>query len=320
MLLDRLLEGAANQNPPVAPARHQMISSALPTHPPLPARLGSDAPRPGQPNSGPYRQGGDEMMTVHEVDCLLESMDSVVDLLGQLNESEWRVPSLCPAWQVRHVVAHLDGIEEALSRWRPPRTPRRRSRSSEGCSTRWTTGRRTGCSAGLIPCSPGGAPNCWPRRTACSTRCRGLLLGCRPTAGSWPSATSTSGSTSKTSEYPLGRPGHTSGPAAELALDEVRRSFGYIVGKRAGIPDGSSVLVELTGPIEAHLAAVVDGRARVVDDLDHPDAVVRTDFLTFMLLACGRTDPEAHLAAGDIELQGNKELAGQLARNLRFTI
>jgi uncharacterized protein (TIGR03083 family) len=119
---------------------------------------------------------------------------------------------------------------------------------------------------------------------------------------------------------PLGRPGHASGPAAELALDEVRRSFGYIVGKRAGIPDGSSVLVKLTGPIEAHLAAVVDGRARIVDNLEHPDAVVRTDFLTFMLLACGRTDPDTHLAAGDIELRGNTELARQLARNLRFTI
>ena len=119
---------------------------------------------------------------------------------------------------------------------------------------------------------------------------------------------------------PLGRPGHTSGPAAELALDEVRRSFGYIVGKRAGIPDGFSVLVELTGPIEAHLGAVVDGRARVVDDLDHPDGVVRTDFLTFMLLACGRTDPDARLAAGEIELRGNTELARQLARNLRFTM
>ncbi len=119
---------------------------------------------------------------------------------------------------------------------------------------------------------------------------------------------------------PLGRPGHTSGPAAELALDEVRRSFGYIVGKRAAIPDGSSVLVELHGPIEAKLAAVVDGRARVVEHLDHPDAIVRTDFLTFMLLACGRVDPETHLANDDIQLQGNKELAAQLVRNLRFTI
>jgi uncharacterized protein (TIGR03083 family) len=119
---------------------------------------------------------------------------------------------------------------------------------------------------------------------------------------------------------PLGRPGHTSGPAAELALDEVRRSFGYIVGKRAAIPDGSSVLVELHGPIEAQLAAVVDGRARIVDDLDHPDAIVRTDSLTFMLLACGRIDPETHLANDDVQLQGNKELAAQLVRNLRFTI
>ena len=57
-------------------------------------------------------------MSVHEVDCLLESMDSVVDLLGQLEDSQWRVPSLCPAWQVRHVVAHLDGIEKALTGWR----------------------------------------------------------------------------------------------------------------------------------------------------------------------------------------------------------
>ena len=119
---------------------------------------------------------------------------------------------------------------------------------------------------------------------------------------------------------PLRRPGHTSGPAAELALDEVRRSFGYIVGKRAAIPEGSSVLIELHGPIKGQLGAVVEGRARVVDDLDHPDAIVRTDSLTFMLLACGRIDPETHLANGDIELRGNKELAGQLARHLQFTI
>jgi hypothetical protein len=45
---------------------------------------------------------------------------------------------------------------------------------------------------------------------------------------------------------PLGRPGQTTEPAAELALDEVRRSFGYIVGKQAGLPDGYSVRVGLS--------------------------------------------------------------------------
>ena len=42
-------------------------------------------------------------MTVAEVDCLFESMDSVLDLLSQLEESEWQVQSLCPAWRVHQV-------------------------------------------------------------------------------------------------------------------------------------------------------------------------------------------------------------------------
>ncbi len=259
-------------------------------------------------------------MTVHEVDCLLESMDSVVDLLGQLNQSEWRVPSLCPAWQVRHVVAHLDGIEEALSRWRPSEdTPapfeivgRVFDEVDDWPSDRLLSRLDTvlaGRRAELLAAEDGLFDEVsW---TPVGVQTYGRFMAIR-NFDFWVHE--------QDIRVPLGRPGHTSGPAAELALDEVRRSFGYIVGKRAGIPDGSSVLVELTGPIAAHLAAVVDGRARVVDDLDHPDAIVRTDFLTFMLLACGRTDSEAHLAAGDIELQGNKDLAGQSARNLRFTI
>lgn len=259
-------------------------------------------------------------MTVPEVECLLESMDSVLDLLSQLDESEWQAQSLCPAWRIRQVVAHLDGIEEALAGWRP---------SGDTAAPFEIVGN--------VFDEVGG----WPperllgRITMVVAGRRSELLAADVSLFdevSWtPVGVQTYGRFMAIRNFdfwvheqdmrvPLGRPGHTSGPSAELALDEVRRSFGYIVGKRAGIPDGSSVLVELHGPIEGHLAAVVDGRARVVDNLDHPDAVVRTDFLTFMLLACGRTDPETHLAAGDIELRGNRDLAAQLARNLRFTM
>lgn len=259
-------------------------------------------------------------MSVHEVDCLLESMDSVVDLLDQLDDTEWRVQSLCPAWQVRQVVAHLDGIEEALTGWRP---------SGDTPAPFEIVGN---VFDEVDDWSPDRLLDRF--RTVLAQR-RSELLTADPTMFDEVSWTPVGIQTyrrfmairnfdfwahEQDIRVPLGRPGHTTGPAAELALDEVRRSFGYIVGKRAGIPDGSTVLVELTGPIEAHLAAVVDGRARVVDDLDQPDAIVRTDFLTFMLLACGRTDPDAHLASGDIELQGNTGLARQLAHNLRFTI
>jgi uncharacterized protein (TIGR03083 family) len=259
-------------------------------------------------------------MSVHEVDCLLESMNSVLELLGDLEDSDWQARSLCPAWRVRQVVAHLDGIEEALSDWRPagdaPAPFEIVGKVFDEVDD-WSPDRLLG-----------------RFRTVVAGR-RSELLAADGTLFdevSWtPVGVQTYGRFMAIRNFdfwvheqdirvPLGRPGHTSGPAAELALDEVRRSFGYIVGRRAAIPDGSSVLVELDGPIEGRLGAVVEGRARLVDDLEHPDAIIRTDSLTFMLLACGRVDPETHLANGDVELRGDKELAGQLARNLRFTM
>jgi uncharacterized protein (TIGR03083 family) len=259
-------------------------------------------------------------MSVHEVDCLVESMNSVIQLLDELDDPDWRTQSLCPAWRVRQVVAHLDGIEEALSGWRP---------AGDAPAPFEIVGKVFDEVADWPPDQLLGRLG-----TVLAGRRSELLAADAKLFDevSWtPVGVQTYGRFIAIRNFdfwvheqdirvPLGRPGHTSGPAAELALDEVRRSFGYIVGKRAAIPDGSSVLVELHGPIEGRLGAVVDGRARLVDDLEHPDAVVRTDSLTFMLLACGRVDPETRLANGDVELRGDKELAGRLARNLRFTM
>jgi uncharacterized protein (TIGR03083 family) len=259
-------------------------------------------------------------MSVHEVDCLLESMDSVLAVLGELDDPDWQARSLCPAWTVRQVVAHLDGIEEALSGWRP---------AGDAAAPFEIVGKVFDEADDWSP------DRLLSRLRAVVANRRSELLAADMSLFdevSWtPIGVQTYGRFMAIRNFdfwvheqdirvPLRRPGHASGPAAELALDEVRRSFGYIVGKCAAIPDGSSVLVELHGPIDGQLGAIVEGRARVVDELDHPDATVRTDSLTFMLLACGRIDPETHLANGDVELRGDKELAGRLARNLRFTI
>jgi uncharacterized protein (TIGR03083 family) len=117
----------------------------------------------------------------------------------------------------------------------------------------------------------------------------------------------------------LGLPGHDSGPVAEQALAEVILALGYIVGKRGRAPDGSSVLISLNAPLERDLAVVVDGRARVVAELDGPPtASLRLSSSLFLRLAGGREDAEAALA--DIELGGDQVLARQLAMNLAFTI
>jgi uncharacterized protein (TIGR03083 family) len=68
----------------------------------------------------------------------------------------------------------------------------------------------------------------------------------------------------------VGRPGHGDGPAAEQAIDEIERALGYIIGKRAGAPDASSVTIDLTGPVIRSIHVVVDGRAAVVAALPEP--------------------------------------------------
>ena len=119
---------------------------------------------------------------------------------------------------------------------------------------------------------------------------------------------------------PLGLPTDDSGPRAEIALAEVEGSLGYIVGKKIGLPDGTSIVFHLTGPIERDLAVQVDGRAKLVDQIANPDVELTTDMLTFMQLACGRIDPQAQIDAGKITWTGNQELGDRAARSLAFTM
>ena len=97
-------------------------------------------------------------------------------------------------------------------------------------------------------------------------------------------------------------------------------SIGYIVGKKIGLPDGASIVIHLTGPVTRDLAAVVDGRARAVDRVEHPDVELTTDTVTFIQLAAGRIDPQRQIDAGLVTWTGNAQLGERAARNLSFTI
>jgi hypothetical protein len=119
---------------------------------------------------------------------------------------------------------------------------------------------------------------------------------------------------------PLGIPGDDGGPTGEAALDEVHQSLGYIVGKKVGLEDGKSIAFDLTGPVSRRMLVRVDGRAAVVAELHNPDATVTTDSLTFMLLACGRIDPEEPIADGRVRWTGDDDIGARAARSLRFTI
>ncbi len=123
----------------------------------------------------------------------------------------------------------------------------------------------------------------------------------------------------------IGRPGHESGPAAEQALDEIVRAAGYLVGKKAAAPAGSSVRIALTGPLGRRVdVSVADGRAKVVEELPgEPTATLTLGSSAFVRLACGRLDPSAVLSEGrlgGVVLDGDRELGRRVIENLAFTI
>lgn len=119
---------------------------------------------------------------------------------------------------------------------------------------------------------------------------------------------------------PLGWPSGETGPRAKIALGQVEGSIGYIVSKKIGLPDGAGIVFHLTGPVRRDLAVVVDGRARAVDHVEHPDVELTTDTVTFIQLAAGRIDPQRQIDAGLVTWTGNAQLGDRAARNLRFTI
>ena len=100
----------------------------------------------------------------------------------------------------------------------------------------------------------------------------------------------------------------------------MENSIGYIVGKKVGLPEGKSLAIRLTGPIEREIDVRVDGRAQRVDHLEHPDATLTTDSTTFIQLACGRIDPQAQIDSGAVSWSGDDEIGDRAARNLRFTM
>jgi hypothetical protein len=106
----------------------------------------------------------------------------------------------------------------------------------------------------------------------------------------------------------------------ESCLDEVTTGIGYIVGRRAALPDGSRVRLRLTGPAPRTILVAVDGRAAVTEELDGPPTVEVTMPATlFLRLVGGRDDPDPD-ALGTAELNGDRQLADQLVANMAYTI
>jgi ubiquinone biosynthesis protein UbiJ len=118
----------------------------------------------------------------------------------------------------------------------------------------------------------------------------------------------------------VGRPGHLDGPAAEHTIDRLLRTLPIVVGKRARAPEGSTVVIELTGPVHRLVPiTVTGGRAGVVDRFDgEPLATLRLDSEVFVMLATGRSD--AAVLSDRWSAQGDTALGEAIVTQLNMMI
>ena len=260
------------------------------------------------------------------VEALATEGDALDHLLTGLTDAQWEKDAPLPGWRVHDVVAHLVGTELMLSGEPTPDSGqdvrsyphvrndigarnehyvqhfRAQSHAALLARFREVTAARL-ASLRAMPDEEFHAPAQTPAGEATYARfMRIRVFDC------WMHE--------QDIRDAVGLPGDEQGACAELSVDEITTALGFVVGKRGGAPDGSSVTFDL-GSRALHVA--VDGRAKVVESLPG-EATVRITLPlgVFTRLCGGRVDPEK--VSPSVSFDGDEVLGEQLVKHLAFTI
>ena len=243
------------------------------------------------------------------------------NLLSSLEENDWAVQSLCPDWDIRGVVTHLAGIEDLLLGWAPQSAeewpPFQKMTDFEKETSGLSNSELLEKTLNILELRrkelSALSDSAWNAEcmTPIGPATYGRFMNVR-VFDFWVHQ--------RDMTMPLGIDTKDDGVHAEITLDEVHGSLGYIAGKKIGLEDGMSIAFQLSGAIERTLFAEVDGRAKVVDGVDNPTVTISADMRSFIMLACGRIDPQQEIDSGRISWSGDDSWGEKAARNLRFTI
>lgn len=263
------------------------------------------------------------------VDALTEEVAALDDLLSGLLDDEWKAQSPCPGWDVQANVAHIVGTESMLAGVDAPATEddlgaRDHVRNDiGGFNEVWVAGLTSEPPAEVLE----------RFRAITAQRLDALRAMDQETwdaEGFTPAGKDSYGRFMRIRVFDCwmheqdirdatGRPGHAWGSAVDLSLDEMATALGFVVGKKAGAPDGASVTFALEGEADRRIHVLVDGRAAVVDALDGPaTTTVHTDVHTFSRLAGGRVSLAA--VSNRVAVEGDTTLGQAVVDNLAYTI
>jgi len=259
------------------------------------------------------------------VTAIHEELDALVELGRRLDERQWHTASECPGWTVKDLYSHIIGTELMLL-GRPDQGD-----VGPGEHVRNQIGEFNEVSVALRRDRPGADVLAELERVATErTAALDAMTEEEFDAESFtPAGQDTYGRFlqirvfdcwihEQDAREALGIPGHASGRAVDVAIDEHATALGFIVGKKAGATDGQSVRLRLTGETERTIDVRVDGRAQVVDDLDEPTATITVPTLVWFRWAAGRraVDP----GRPDVAIDGDEDLGRRVLANAAYTI
>jgi uncharacterized protein (TIGR03083 family) len=265
----------------------------------------------------------------HILPILRREYAAIADLCAALDGAEWDLATCLPGWTVKDVLAHIVGTEAMLNGDPFPEADISgydHFRNDIGRSNElWVESMR--------PCS---GPEVLERFRAVTARRLDSLDAMTQADFDAPSWTpvgpdETYGRFMRVRHFDCyfheldiraatGRPDPDDVAALEEALTEPAAALGYIVGRKARMPEGTTVSIRLTDPAPHTWLVEVTDRARVVDRLD-ADPTVRIELppIVFLRLAGGRVPAEPTVDR-DVRLGGDVELARRLATHLAYTI
>jgi hypothetical protein len=115
----------------------------------------------------------------------------------------------------------------------------------------------------------------------------------------------------------VGKPGSLDGEIARHAFRRHSTAMPFVVGKKVGPPDGTTVVFDVTGFGE--IPVLKDGRASVLEAApDAPTVKLTMDLETFNRLSCGRGDP-AEVGA-NVKIEGDDALGKQIIEQMNFMV
>ncbi len=264
------------------------------------------------------------------VDNMEAAWRSIDALCSGFGEAQWKTGTDCPGWSVQDQLSHLAGSENGLlGRPKPdhtvPELPH--IKNEVGANNEVVIDYRRSWT---------GAEVLADFREATGERLK-VLKAMEP--GDFDAAAQTPIGPGTQRDYlairifdawvheqdmrrAVGIPGDLDGPVAEHSVGRMAMAVPYIVGRRVQPPDGTTVVLEVTGGAGRVLSVAMQGtRANALDSAPNsPDAKLAMDVETFLCLCCGRWDPAETIAAGRVEMLGDRNLGETIAREMNIMI